>query len=243
MASPLEAQRDIATAIRDFTGIARDFVALKFCATLEDIPAGVQPYQGKGIYCGMWSEVSKYDAPFYTVPDDHICGGGTSYTGMGQKELSPKMMEVGWSMLVGEGKIYYSRESVTACQDSVPHSFKKEKRFAATVMGRLEEVEQPDVVLFFCNAQQMEWLAHAYGFESGELMTGLAGLSVCAFVVPHPYLAGKPIFSVGDLSGRELARVDSGQLFAAFPFAALPTVAKNLYRIKKHEELPKSLIR
>ncbi|MBC8041867.1 MAG: DUF169 domain-containing protein [Rhizobacter sp.] len=239
----LTLQRSLAKTIRDFTGIARDFVALKFCETLADIPEGTAKYQGKGIYCGMWSEVRNYAEPFYTVPDDHICGGGTSYTGMGQKDLPPKMVEVGWNMLVGEGKIYYSRESVIACQESVPASFKKEKRFEATVMGRLEQVPNPDVVLFFCNAQRHEWLAHAYGFESGELMQGLAGLSLCAFVVPHPHLTGKPIFSPGDLSGRELARMNPDELCVSFPFAALETVARNLSRIKKFEELPQSLLR
>jgi uncharacterized protein (DUF169 family) len=235
--------QDIVQAIKDFTGITRDFVALKFCKTLVDIPAGTQPYKGKGIYCGMWSEVSKYSEPFYTVPDDHICGGGTSYTGMGQKALSEKMLELGWNMLVGEGKTYYSRESAIACQNNVPASFKKEKQFEATVMGRLEQVEHPDVVLLFCNARQHEWLAHAYGFETGELMQGFAGLSMCAFVVPHPYMTGKPIFTTGDLAGRELARMNPDELCVSFPYAALETVVKNLNRIQKFEELPKSLIR
>jgi uncharacterized protein (DUF169 family) len=84
----------------------------------------IRRYQGKGIYCGLWKEVSNYPQPFYTLPDDHICAGGTSYTGMGQKDLPPKLVEHGWNMLVGEGKIYYSRESVTKCQESVPFSFK-----------------------------------------------------------------------------------------------------------------------
>jgi uncharacterized protein (DUF169 family) len=239
----IELQSAIAKTIREFTEIKRDFVALKFCKTKQDIPEGVQPYQGKGIYCGMWKEVSNYDAPFFTVPDDHICGGGTSYTGMGQKELPPKMVELGWSMLVGEGKIYYSRESVTKCQDSVPYNFKREKRFEATVMGKLEQVPNPDVVLFFCSAKQAEWLCHAYSFESGDLVQGLAGLSLCALVVPHPYLSEKPMFSIGDLSGRELSRMESGDVCVAFPFKDVEIVAKNLSRIKKHEELPKSLIR
>ncbi|MFN3386568.1 MAG: DUF169 domain-containing protein [Candidatus Thermochlorobacter sp.] len=241
--SALAAQCELAQRIRDFTGIERDFVAIKFCPTLADIPAGTLPYNGKGIYCGMWKEVSNYDAPFYTVPEDHICAGGVSYTGMGQKALSPKMEEVGWSMLIGEGKIYYSRESVTKCQESVPYSFKKEKRFEATVMGRLEQVPEPDVVLFFCNARQLEWLCHAYSFESGELVHGLAGLSLCALVVPHPYLSGKPVFSPGDLSGRELARMSDGEMCIAFPFKDLAMIARNLYRIKKFEDLPKSLLR
>jgi len=236
-------QAELAEKIRDFTGIERDFVALKFCSTLADVPPYAVRYQGKGIYCGMWKEVSNYPQPFYTVPDDHICAGGTSYTGMGQKDLPPKLVEHGWNMLVGEGKIYYSRESATKCQESVPFSFKKEKRFEATVMGRLEQVETPNVVMFFCNAQQLEWLCHAYSFESGELVQGLAGLSLCALVVPHPYLAQKPIFSPGDLSGRELARMTDGEMCITFPFKDLPTVANNLYRIKKFEDLPKSLLK
>jgi uncharacterized protein (DUF169 family) len=243
ISSALATQRELAKKIRDFTGIERDFVALKFCASLDDIPPGVQPYKGKGIYCGMWKEVSNYATPFYTVPDDHICAGGVSYTGMGQQALPPQLEEVGWSMLIGEGKIYYSRESVTKCQESVPYSFKKSKYFAATVMGRLEDVPAPDVVLFFCNARQLEWLCHAYSFESGELVQGLAGLSLCALIVPHPYLSQKPIFSPGDLSGRELARMSDGEMCIAFPFKDIPTVAKNLYRIKKFEDLPKSLLR
>jgi uncharacterized protein (DUF169 family) len=241
--SSLANQVELAQSIRAFTGIARDLVALKFCKTLADVPEGVARYNGKGIYCGMWKEVSNYPVPFYTVPDDHICAGGTSYTGMGQKELSPKMQDIGWSMLVGEGKIYYSRESVTKCQASVPHHFNKEKYFEATVMGRLEHVQQPDVVLIFCTPQQLEWLCHAYSFESGELVQGLAGLSSCALVVPHPYLAQKPIFTCGDLSGRELSRMTNTEMCIAFPFKDLDSVAKNLYRIKKHEDLPQSLLR
>ena len=239
----LAEQRLLAEQIRAFTGIDRDFVALKFCPTLSDVPSYAVRYQGKGIYCGMWKEVSNYASPFYTVPDDHICGGGTSYTGMGQKELSPKMVEHGWSMLVGEGKIYHSRDSVTKCQESVPFSFKKEKRFEATVMGRLEQVESPDVVMFFCNVRQLEWLCHAYSFESGELVQGFAGLSLCALVVPHPYLAQKPVFSPGDLSGRELARLNEGELCMTVPFKDIDSIAKNLYRIKKFEDLPKSLLK
>ncbi len=239
----LDEQRALAAAIRDFTGIQRDFVALKFCQTHADIPNGIERYKGKSIYCAMWKEVSNFDTPFYTVPDDHICAGGTSYTGMGQKDLPPKLAEHGWNMLIGEGKIYFSRESVLKCQESVPFSFKKQKRFEATVMGRLEDVPSPDVVLFFCNAQQLEWLCHAYSFESGELVHGLAGLSLCAIVVPHPYLSQKPIFSVGDLSGRELARLTDSEMCIAFPFKDIPTLARDLHRIKKHEDLPKSLLK
>ncbi len=110
-----------------------------------------------------------------------------------------------------------------------------EGEFDAQIVGPLSSMNddtlRPDVVLIICKPFQGQHILRAYGFDSGELVHGIAGGSTCEMVSSYVKKTGKPTFTLGDTGGNAGLSLAPDELLLAFPYEKLGTTVKNLSRI------------
>jgi len=70
------------------------------------------------------------------------------------------------------------------------------------IIGALEQIEMPDLILFPVNVHQMTVISTAYAFETGNVISGYSGAPMCIQTIPIPLVENKPVFTTGDWGGR-----------------------------------------
>ncbi len=98
------------------------------------------------------------------------------------------------------------------------------------IIGLLEEIKMPDIILLPINGHQLCIIAAAYGFDTGEVIYGNAGPGACMGTVIIPFVENKPVFSPGDHGGRSHMRLKDGESLACIPYRLIPGIVKNIDR-------------
>ncbi len=219
-------------------------IAVKFIASLGDLPEGVKKFGSsseetapKSFLCAMWGDCLRGAGPFYTTKDQQICGGGALSAGFGS--LMP--IEAAEKFMIGDGKLFGTMDALRcALSSTMPF---KEGEFDAQIVGPLaamnDDTLQPDVVLIVCKPYQGQHILRAYGFNSGELVHGIAGGSTCEMVSSYVVKIGKPTFTLGDTGGNAGLQLAPDELILAFPYDKLGIAVANLPRICRTSSMHK----
>ena len=217
-------------------GLAFNPIAVKFIASLSDLPEGVKQFGAssgervpKSFLCAMWGDCLRGAGPFFTTKAHQLCGGGAIAAGFGS--LLP--LEVAEKFMIGEGKLFATMDALrSSMESSLPF---EEGEFEAQIVGPLsamnDDTLRPDVVLIVCKPVQGPHILRAYGFETGELVQGIAGGSTCEMVSSYVVKTGKPTFTLGDTGGNAGLCLAADDLLLAFPYEQLGPTVRNLSRI------------
>ncbi len=227
--------------------LAYNPVAVKFVTSLSDLPAGVKKFGSssgerlpKSFLCAMWGDCLRGAGPFYTTKEDHYCGGGTIAAGFGT--LLP--LENAEKFMIGDGKLFGNMDALR-CSLASTLPF-KDGEFEAQIVGPLAAMNvdtlRPDVVLIVCKPFQGQHIMRAYGFDSGELIHGIAGGSTCEMVSSYVVKSGKPTFTLGDTGGNAGLSLAPDELIVAFPYEKLETAVRNLPRICRTSSMHKHTV-
>jgi uncharacterized protein (DUF169 family) len=217
-------------------GLVYNPVAIKFIPSLSDLPEGVRKFGAsseervpKSFLCAMWGDALRGAGPFYTVKAHHHCGGGAISAGFGT--LMP--LEAAEKFMIGDGKLFSSMEALR-CSMAATMPF-EDGEFEAQIIGPLaamnDDTLRPDVVLIVCKALQGQHILRAYGFDTGEMVHGIAGGSTCEMVSSYVKKSGRPTFTLGDTGGNAGLSLEPDELLLAFPYDKLGTAVANLPRI------------
>ncbi|HWR01457.1 MAG TPA: DUF169 domain-containing protein [Chlorobaculum sp.] len=217
-------------------GLVYNPIAVKFVASLNDLPEGVKQFGAssgehapKSFLCAMWGDCFRGAGPFYTIKAHQLCGGGAISAGFGT--LMP--LEFAEKFMIGDGKLFASMEALR-CSMEATMPF-EDGEFAAQIIGPLAAMNdddlRPDVVLIVCKPIQGQHILRAYGFESGEMVHGIAGGSTCEMVSSYVLKTGKPTFTLGDTGGNAGLSLEPDEILVAFPYDKLGTTVDNLPRI------------
>jgi len=217
-------------------GLVYNPVAVKFVASLDDIPEGVKQFGAssgertpKSFLCAMWGDCLRGAGPFYTIKAHQLCGGGAISAGFGT--LLP--LEVAEKFMIGDGKLFGSMEALRCSMESTMPF--EDGEFAAQILGPLSSMNdddlRPDVVLIVCKPIQGQHILRAYGFDSGEIVHGIAGGSTCEMVSSYVVKTGRPTFTLGDTGGNAGLSLAPDEILLAFPYDKLETAVGNLPRI------------
>ena len=217
-------------------GLACNPIAVKFVASLSDLPEGIKKFGAssgerspKSFLCAMWGDCLRGAGPFYTTREHQICGGGAIAAGFGS--LLP--LEAAEKFMIGDGKLFGTMEALR-CSLASTMPF-EDGEFEAQIVGPLsamnDDALRPDVVLIVCKPFQGQHILRAYGFDSGELVHGIAGGSTCEMVSSYVMKTGKPTFTLGDTGGNAGLSLAPDDLLLAFPYDKLKTAVGNLPRI------------
>ncbi|NTV97673.1 MAG: DUF169 domain-containing protein [Chlorobiaceae bacterium] len=223
-------------ALVESEGLAFNPIAIKFVASISDLPVGIGKFGAasgerlpKSFLCAMWGDCFRGAGPFYTTKEDQYCGGGAIAAGFGS--LLP--IEAAEKFMIGDGKLFGNMEALRCSMESTMPF--RDGEFAAQIVGPLAAMNdtalRPDVVLIVCKPLQGQHILRAYGFDSGEMVQGIAGGSTCEMVSSFVVKTGKPTFTLGDTGGNAGLALAPDDLLLAFPYDRLATAVANLPRI------------
>ena len=217
-------------------GLDYNPIAVKFVRSLSDLPEGVKKFGAasgesgpKSFLCAMWGDCLRGAGPFYTTKELQLCGGGAIAAGFGS--LLP--LKVAEKFMIGDGKLFGSMNALrSSLASTLPFV---DGEFEAQIVGPLaamnDDTLRPDVVLIVCKPFQGQHIMRAYGFDTGELVHGIAGGSTCEMVSSFVVSTGKPTFTLGDTGGNAGLSLAPDELLLAFPYDKLGIAVDNLPRI------------
>jgi len=208
-------------------GYARKVIAFKDC---DEVPENAEPYGDDiSFHCAITAEVwEEGRKPFYITNKNILCGGAV-YSGLGNRRIEKEEFDLGMSQTIGVKKGYATREQFRRVNQQIPHHFVHHKY---QLIGALEDVEDPDVVMVVASAHKIMRLCKAYTWKTGELVHGLSGSSWCLCSFPHVYKTKTMSFATGDEQSRILMKLDEGELSLMIHYDVLSIVLENYKNIQ-----------
>ena len=222
--------KEYAKRLYEMEGYERKLIAFKLC---DEIPKNVEPYGDDfSFYCAIVAEIwEEGRKPFYVTNKNIMCGGAV-YTGLGVKKMTKEDFDVGMSQTIGKSKAYATREVMRRVNQQVPHHFIHHKY---QIVGALEDVEDPDVVMVVADANRIMRLCKVYTWTTGELVHGLTGTSWCNNSFPLVYRTKTMTYNMGDPPSRYLMKLKPGEMYGFVHYDLLPLIVENFPNISKGE--------
>ncbi|KPJ57090.1 MAG: hypothetical protein AMJ42_04795 [Deltaproteobacteria bacterium DG_8] len=212
-------------ALKDKLSLKRHIAAMKYA---DQAPQGVRVEEGPHFWCAICGDIfeGKGTQVFFTAKAS-TCGG-SAMIGVGVGKYTRDEFEAALQgEVTGEGKLFATKNEMTKARCFFP---RYPKVFGGMILGSLEEMSMPDLIIFPVNGDQMCMISTAYTFDTGEVISGFAGSATCMMTVAIPYLENRPVFSSGDYSGRDFMRLKDEEIVVCFPYRLVPGLVKHMER-------------
>ena len=215
---------EAAETLKTVLGLKGSPVAIKFAASKEEIPAGMQELDKTIRHCSMVNLARSEGKIFYATSGKHECNGGA--WSLGLREITPTLKS---------GEFYFKLgkfDSAAACKrtiDKVPHLGSGDTY--ATLYAPLEKTPfTPHVVMIVTTPRNMLKLAQSSLFRlGGRIYAEFSGIqSVCSDATAQTYLTGRPNFSLGCDGSRKFSGIADDELVMGLPAEILPEITAAL---------------
>ncbi len=215
---------EAAETLKTVLGLKGSPVAIKFAASKEEIPAGMQELDKTIRHCSMVNLARSEGKIFYATSGKHECNGGA--WSLGLREITPTLKS---------GEFYFKLgkfDSAAACKrtiDKVPHLGSGDTY--ATLYAPLEKTPfTPHVVMIVTTPRNMLKLAQSSLFRlGGRIFAEFSGIqSVCSDATAQTYLTGRPNFSLGCDGSRKFSGIADDELVMGLPAEILPEITAAL---------------
>ncbi len=219
--------KEYAKRLKELEGYEKRIVAFKLYG---EVPDNTEPYGDDASFlCAITGEaLEEGRKPFYITNKNNMCGGAL-YSGIGNRKTTKEEFDGGMSQTIGIHKGYATRQVFRRVNQQIPHLFKHHKYL---VIGALEDVEDPDIVLIVADAYRVMRLCKAYTWKTGELVHGLSGTAWCNNSFPHVYRAKTMTFNMGDEQSRCLMNLAPGEMYCLIHYELLPVIVENIENIQ-----------
>jgi uncharacterized protein (DUF169 family) len=217
--------KKIAKALEKKLALSRGIAAMKYA---NKAPSGVLVEEGLNFWCHICGDIFEHTAdPVYFATEASICGGA-GMIGLATRRITKEDFAAAWDgIVIGEGKLYGTKDASMRGRSHYPRFRQIHK---GVVVGPLEKVSMPDIILFPINGHQLCVISTAYAFDTGENIMGCAGSGACLMAVAIPLTENRPVFTSGDHGGRTHMRLKDEEILACFPYRLVPGLVKNLDR-------------
>ena len=217
--------KKVNSALKEKLSLKRDIVAMKFA---DKAPAGVRVEEGPTFWCAICGDIFEGQGePVFFRGVASSCGGSKN-VGIGSSKVAKEDFEmVINAQVVGEGNLYAAKDLLAKNRAQFP---RYPKVYGGMILGSLDLLSRPDIILIPVNCRQMSMVSTAYSFETAELITGYAGKSTCLMSITFPFIENKPVFTVGDHGGRTFMRLQDDELLVCLPYRLVPGLVTNLDR-------------
>jgi uncharacterized protein (DUF169 family) len=220
--------KEYAAFLKKHEGYTRDIIAYKLC----DTPPDYADSYGDDVSfeCAMIPEVwdgKEGKKPFYIINRNVLCGGAV-YSGIGNKKMTKEDFDVGMATSIGPTKAYATRQVMRRVNQQIPHVYKSHKYL---VIGRFEDVPDPDVIMVTADANRIMRLCKVYTWTTGELVHGLSGTAWCTNSFPLVYRTKTMTFNMGDPPSRFMMQLDPGEMFCFIHYDLVPLIVENFDNI------------
>jgi uncharacterized protein (DUF169 family) len=218
--------KEYARKLKDL-GYERRVIAFKL---YDEVPENAEPYgDDVSFHCAIAAETwEEGRRPFYITNKNVLCGGAV-YSGLGNRKITKEEFDGAMSQTIGIGRGYATRENFRRVNQQIPHQFIHHKY---QVIGALEDVEDPDVVMVVADAYRVMRLCKAYTWKTGELVHGLSGTAWCTSIFPQVYRTKTMAFTMGDEQSRCLMNLDPCEMYCLIHYELLPLILENLENIQ-----------
>jgi len=215
----------IEQALREDLGVVKELVALK---PLKDIPSTIPQYDGVATpgLCAQVGEVVRDGTVFYTTRENHQCYEGLIATGV--CEVSREEYRKAVESFIEDFPYHKDVDTAMSFYETCIETIKPPKvENACLVVGPLSKVDDPDLVLIFCNPKQADILIRIQAYL-GDLFKGYGGSGGCIFTIRQAFETREPSFSTSDLSWRMFVGLNENELTVTYPYEQLLEVAPHI---------------
>ena len=212
----------IERALKEDLGVRKELVALK---PLKTIPRDIPPYEGVATpgLCAQIGEVLKQGSLFYTTRENHQCYEGLIATGV--CEVSREEYRKAVEGFIEDFPYHKDVDTAMSFYETCINEIKPPRvENACLVVGPLSTVDDPDLVLIFCNPKQADILIRIQAYL-GDLFKGYGGSGGCIFTIRHAFKTREPSFSTSDLSWRMFVGLNENELTVTYPYEQLIRIA------------------
>ncbi len=220
--------KEYAEYLKKHEGYTRDIIAYKLCDTPPDYAESYG--DDVSFECAMIPEVwdgKEGKKPFYIINKNVLCGGAV-YSGIGNKKMTKEDFDVGMATSIGPTKAYATRQVMRRVNQQIPHVYKHHKYL---VIGRFEDVADPDVIMVTADANRIMRLCKVYTWTTGELVHGLSGTAWCTNSFPLVYRTKTMTFNMGDPPSRFMMQLEPGEMFCFIHYDLVPLIVENFDNI------------
>jgi uncharacterized protein (DUF169 family) len=219
---------EYAKFLQETEGYKRKILGIKRSNT---IPEGANSYDGVTFLC--YEATSSLDKDGLTcITRNNVVCGGAVYCGIGSRRLSKPDFDQGLDMIVGKNRAYSTKETMRRVNQQLPHYEEKHKYL---IMGKLEEMHDPEVVMIITDPQRVMRLCKAYTWKTGELVHALGGTNWCGMSFPQVMRDKTITFDFGDPPSRTFMQLDDSEMFCVIHWELLPLIIDNLKNVSTGE--------
>jgi uncharacterized protein (DUF169 family)/NAD-dependent dihydropyrimidine dehydrogenase PreA subunit len=217
--------KKIAKAVKKIFSLKKGIVAMKY---VGKPPQGVTVEEGPQFWCSICGDIFEGKGePVFFTGGASACGG-SGMVGVGAPKATKDEFKAAMdAFVVGEGKLLATNDLISKGREVFPLF---PKIYEGVVIGSLEQVKMPDIIIFPANGHQMCMIATAYGFDTGNVVSGYSGAPACIMTIAIPFVDNKPVFSTGDWGGRTRSRMEDNEMFVCLPYRLVPGIIKNAGR-------------
>ena len=217
--------KKIDKTLKEKLSLKRHIVAMKYA---DKAPQGITVEDGPQFWCAICGDIieGKGTPVFFTAPAS-ACGG-SGMIGIGSAKFAREDFDsVLNSIVIGEGNVYATKDLLSKGREAFPLF---PKVYKGVIIGSLEHIKMPDLILFPVDSHQMCMISTAHAFDTGEIITGYVGSAACLMTVTPPFVENKPVFAIGDYGGRNNMRLKNAEFLVSFPYTLVPGLVKNMER-------------
>ena len=225
--------KTIKQRLRDDVGFQKEIIALR---QVKGEPEEIDAYNDKNNICYMMGEVLEEGRTFYTVLDDHVCLLGCAATGLDPElaTMDPEQHRKSEDFHVGSVNIFPDKRIQAKAEKEAARLFPRFKKvYKAIIIGPLEQVSEPEVVVLIATPEQVHLMTRAYCYVTGSFIQGYAGMGACRMLFPHAFLKKEPVFTVSDRSWRKALHIAPDELTLVVPLEKLIIMIEALEKSKK----------
>jgi len=146
--------------------------------------------------------------------------------------LSKPDFDEGLEMIVGKNRAYSTKPTMRRVNQQLVHYEEKHKYL---IMGKLEDMADPEVVMIITDPQRVMRLCKAYTWKTGELVHALGGTNWCGMSFPQVMRDKTMTFNFGDPPSRTFMQLDDSEMFCVIHWDLLPLIVDNLKNVSTGE--------
>ena len=219
---------DYARFLQESEGYDRKILGVKRSNTR---PESATTYDGVTFLCYEATASLDKDGLTCITRDNVVCGGAV-YCGIGSRKLGKGDFDEGLEMVVGENRAYSSKQAMRRVNQQLTHYEEKHKYL---VMGPLEDMPDPEVVMIITDPQRVMRLCKAYTWTTGELVHALGGTNWCGMSFPQVIADRSITFNFGDPPSRTFMALKDSEMFCVIHWDLVPLIADNLQNVSTGE--------
>ncbi len=210
----------IIATVKSVLTLKKELVAIR---VWREEPAAIPKYEGNAFpgICTQISEVLASGKTFHTNQEHCFCTGGVIATGIA-RPLSEAERDEMLKVHLSISKSYQDVKTAVCYENKMAQLIPQvREKNAAVQLGLFCDIENPDLILIFCNPAAADLLNRAYCYVAAEPIQGFGGNGGCPFLIQYPYVTKKPSFSYSDVAWRKFTGMTEEELTISFPYQSL----------------------